>query len=373
MFYNSKKLIDEKVLQQYFFEQFMMADSSQRSILLPKNYRTNYSKTEQIKALHPEVVIGVTSKNQKHITDFVLYPAGNQSKLNIEIKWNVQDFEKQIERFEFYDGTKGKGFVVAMDDGKNQNEFVLDPKGNKTNIPVVYLSQEDFKSWFSKNAYDVVSQALSVKLNTSPSRITGEKYWVIVIAKESLTHYKNHGKPHGIWAFKDRTNPKEIIKVLNNDYVVFVNLSCKPARMIFPDYRNKNFKPSDTSNAQSKDIEWHLNFVDIFKITKGYHLDFSDIGPYNGFDEKWMKSPIRKPENKNYTQFIKFSFDKNDKRQLSWNKSANIVADRKLFPEQNKGLVEFVNAVRDSLCVQGDVREISRLSFEALIQVTGKI
>lgn len=83
MFYNSKKLIDEKVLQQYFFEQFMMADSSQRSILLPKNYRTNYSKTEQIKALHPEVVIGVTSKNQKHITDFVLYPSGNQIKLNI--------------------------------------------------------------------------------------------------------------------------------------------------------------------------------------------------------------------------------------------------------------------------------------------------
>jgi len=373
MFYNSKKLIDEKVLQQYFFEQFMLADSSQRSNLLPKKYRNIFSNTASIKGLNPEVEIGVTSKGTKHITDFILYPVNKKNPtVNIEIKWNANDFEKQIERFEFYDGTKGQGYIVAMGNGNN-HEYILDKNGQPTNIPVVYIKQEDFKNWFSKNAYDVVSQALSIKLNTKPNRITGIKYWVIVIVNASLNHYQKHGRVKGIWAFKDRSNPKEIMKILAEDYVIFVNLSCNPARMIFPMHRNQNFQPGINSQVKSKDISWHLNFVDIAKVSNGYHLNFEDKPPYDGFDEDWMTQNPRKPEEKDYTQFIRFAFDKYDKFQLFWNKNSNVKVYRKYFHESNEGHVEFCDAVRDSLCVQGDAREISKTTFDSILQILNKI
>ena len=244
MFYNSKKLIDEKVLQQYFFEKFVLSDSNQRKDLLPKKYKNKYSKTSDIKGLHPEVTLGKTSKNSNHITDFVLYPSTNTSlpKLNIEIKWNAKDFFKQYERFDFYNGIKGEGYLVAMKDSDNLGGFVINKNGKKTNIPIVYLNLDDFKSWFSKNAYNIVSQSLSIKLNIKPNRMTGPKYWVVNLGKESLDNYYRNGKINGIWAFKDSKNPKNIMKILEDDYIIFLQTSCNPGRMIFPQYKNKKYK-----------------------------------------------------------------------------------------------------------------------------------
>ncbi len=49
MFYNSKKLIDEKVLQQYFFEEPMLAKANQLKRRIPQKYQQYYSSLKQVK------------------------------------------------------------------------------------------------------------------------------------------------------------------------------------------------------------------------------------------------------------------------------------------------------------------------------------
>ena len=160
MFYNSKKLIDEKVLQQYFLEIFMLADAPKRKTLLPSKYRLGYCKSNEIKGLQPEVNLGKVGENI-HITDFVLYPMDSTklSKINIEIKWTKKDFENQSWRFPYYDGTASEGFVVCMkEDGSINEEYIVDKNTQKpTKIPVVYLDIEKFKNWFTIYAYNIVS------------------------------------------------------------------------------------------------------------------------------------------------------------------------------------------------------------------------
>ena len=116
VFYNSKKLIDEKVLQQYYFESFMLADSNSRKKLLPEKF-FGHAPTNIIKGLNPEVAIGAKTSGGVHYTDFVLYPMPkkNLPTLNIELKWSIQDFERQSERFPHYNGEISNGFVVALE------------------------------------------------------------------------------------------------------------------------------------------------------------------------------------------------------------------------------------------------------------------
>lgn len=184
MFYNSKKLIDEKVLQQFYFECFMLADAPLRKKLLPEKY-LEYAATNAVKGLNPEVRVGEKTDGGAHITDFVLYPmpSTSLSKLNIELKWNVKDFEKQPERFLHYDGRISKGFVVALQDENYSPKFVGDNQ-----IPTVYLCPEEFKKWFTKKSYGIVSQALANKTGSKPSRLSGEKFWVVCIVSASEEH-----------------------------------------------------------------------------------------------------------------------------------------------------------------------------------------
>ena len=174
MFYNSKKLIDEKVLQQYFFECFMLADSAERRRLLPEQFR-DYAASSTLKGLDPEVEVGRDENGRGHITDFVLYPMPSTGlpTLNIEIKWHAKDFRKQQNRFCFYDGRKGRGFVVALHTGADEPSFLGSP-GHE--IGVVYLDPDHFKKWFSLNANAIVSQALATKLGTKPERQTGRPF-----------------------------------------------------------------------------------------------------------------------------------------------------------------------------------------------------
>lgn len=71
MFYNPKSLIHEKVLQQYYFESFLLCDPSVRKGLLPDIYWKYYLATNEIKGLHPEVNLGKTKKTK--ITLLILY------------------------------------------------------------------------------------------------------------------------------------------------------------------------------------------------------------------------------------------------------------------------------------------------------------
>ena len=112
MFYNSKSLIDEKVLQQYYFEKVMLAKAESFRLLIPPQYHELYSNSAKIKTLQPEVKLA-----SGHITDFVLYPINGhaEKKLNIEIKWQAEKFLSEEGRFPFYNGEKEEGFLVCFD------------------------------------------------------------------------------------------------------------------------------------------------------------------------------------------------------------------------------------------------------------------
>jgi hypothetical protein len=373
MFYNSKKLIEEKVLQQYYFERFMLADAKGRRGLLPTRYRDTYSLSDNVKCLHPEVSIGKTSKGTNHKTDFVLYPMPSKGldNLNIEIKWSKKDFENQDERFEYYDGKKGKGFVVALKEREHEH-YIINPKDKReTDIPVVYLDVESFKKWFSRYSFDIVSQSLSNKLGIPPQRLTGSKYWVVGIPNSAKDHYFNHGRKSFIWAFKDRKIPRNIMNIMQEDYIVFVYLNyCKPGRMVYPYYKkSRKIKTSRGDIVNSDDINWSIGLLDIFRISKGYHLDFSSKSPYHGFDESWMAKSKQLPQEKEYTQFIRMKYDSDDSFQHLWDKTKSFTLEQKLFPAEDYRLTEFVDSIRKSFNSQGDAIEISRNSFEGLTQL----
>jgi hypothetical protein len=372
VFYNSKKLIDEKVLQQFYFECFMLADSASRKKLLPEKYLA-YAATNAVKGLNPEVRVGEKTGGGAHITDFVLYPMPNTnlSKLNIEMKWNVKDFEKQPERFPHYNGESSQGFVVALKDDNYSPEFVGDNQ-----IPTVYLCPEEFKKWFTKKSYGIVSQALANKTGSKPSRLSGEKFWVVCIVGASEEHYLHHGKPQDIWAFRDNNNPKNIMNILDGDYVVFVRFDhCEPGRAVYP-YGikpNTKFSKSRGGYLNNAQISWALNLIDIRKVNKGYHLNYTSKSPYHGFDEKWLETSEQSPEQKNYTQFITFNKPNGDHFEYNWNCPDGTKLDRKLFTDEKTETVSFVNSVRASMNTRGDAVEISRSSFESILHLVGTL
>ena len=85
MYHLNRRFIDEKVMQQYYFEKFMNGDSLTRRSLLPEN--GNFSKYEtqsETKILHPEVRIA-----KGFNVDFVLYPIDQSEFVYIELKFEL--------------------------------------------------------------------------------------------------------------------------------------------------------------------------------------------------------------------------------------------------------------------------------------------
>jgi len=193
-----------------------------------------------------------------------------------------------------------------------------------------------------------------------------------VLASSSKKHYFEHGRKKGIWAFKDRKVPKNIMKILQGDYVVFVCFkTIKPGRAIHPFYKGNKIitEPKRGIKLNTKDIFWSISLLDSFRVSKGYHLDFTSKSPYEGFDETWKNKKVQLPAEKEYTQFIRMKRDKKDPFQYYWEKPEGFALDRKLFPASDERLLEFVKAMRISYNTQGDALDISRGSFEALIQL----
>ena len=366
MFYNSKKLIDEKVLQQYFFEKFMLANAREMKTLLPAKYHAFYPDIRSRKGLQPEVILGRATNERIHKTDFVLYPTvATSKKLNIEIKWKKDDFEKW--RYPYYDGTYGDGFVVCLESSYDKN----DDKITGTNIPVVYLDRHDFEKWFAMNAQTIISQALSNKLGVPPHRLTGRKYWVVSVSNEALDHYVNFGREKFIWAFRNNASPRNIMNILEGDYIIFFNLSyCHPGRMLVPDYTNKDYIIPTRRGGQVKsgEIRWAIGLTDVYQVKKGYHLNFGNSDLYKGFEKNnWDKTP----DTKDYTQYITFYNNSNndDRFQYRWPDNTNKVLPRELFPNTNANLKELVIAFSQSLNHIGDAKEISFTAFQAFMQL----
>lgn len=349
----------------------MLADSTERKNMLPNKYKRNYSNSSQLKGIHPEVKLDKIG-DKSHITDFVLYSMDKSLRnLNIEIKWKSKDFE--IWRYPYYDGTIGEGFLVCLKDYDGDCEdFVIDKKANKkTEIPIVYLDTEDFKRWFTVNSYNIISQALANKLKIKPNRLTGRKYWVVTLPKESMNHYINFGRKKYIWAFRDNNNPRNIMNILEDDYIIFVHFNhCNPGRMVYPLYdENKEIETSRGGIVLSKDITWSIGLIDIFKIQKGYHINYSNDELYTGFDEEWTRKGAINPKEKDYTQFIKFEYNDKDYYQYYWNKSLGFNLDRSIFDGNNAQISELISAMRTSLNTRGDAIEITHEAFQSLIQI----
>lgn len=372
MFYNSKKLIDEKVLQQYYFEEFMLADSTLRRQLLPERF-AKYAPTDVVKGLNPEVRVGEKSTSGSHVTDYVLYPmpGSGLEKLNIELKWRVKDFENQPERFRHYNGDVSEGFVVAIRD-----DAYAPPTVDGGRISTVYLDARRFTSWFTRKSHSIVSQALANKLGFPPARLTGARYWVVCIVRASESHYLKHGRPNNIWAFRDNNSPRNIMNVLDGDYVAFVRLgSCDPGRAVYPWATKAGtvFKKSRGGHLRNTDISWTLDLVDIRRVERGYHLNYSDRSPYGGFDEDWMSTVERLPEHKNYTQFITFAKPDEDYNTHMWEHRAGTLLDRRDFPDDSPGALGFVNALRASMNTRGDAVPMSRESFETVLRLVSEL
>lgn len=354
MFYNSKKLIDEKVLQQYYFETFMLADKAARLKLLPEKFK-DYAPDSAVKGLNPECKAGDAAGGSNHYADFVLYamPKTGYSPINIEIKWNIEDFEKQPLRFNYYNGVAANGFVVAV---RTEGEVCKDSVDNGR-IPVKYINADDFRQWFVKNAYLVASQAISNKFGLKPERQTGPRYWVIYVANAALHHYQMHGRTKHIWAFKDNNNPKNIMNILHRDIVIFVGLKYLKT--------GRNPQAYD-AKTKIQENEWGIDLLDVRIVSDGFHLNYSNKGPYGCFDEPWVQhgktTGQYPPETKAYTQFITFMKPKLNDAQYFWRPTKNVL-EQKLFSTRQAEAREFVDAFRKSMNDSGDAREISAGAF----------
>lgn len=374
-----KKLIDEKVLQRYYFECFMKATPNYRKSLLPKEFCDSYSKDEYIKGLIPEHTFTTEIESKiDHRADFVLCPnlKYNKDILNVEIKWNKKDFENQTKRFKFYNGELGKGYVVCLDIEKQNSYNYILYKDEPTNIPVVYLDTEKFKNWFIINSENIINQSLATKFNYKLIRPSGKKYWVIALSSnESYSNYKLHGrKNERIWAFKDSINAKNIIDIREDDYIIFARVeNIRPYnRQIYPYSTNpeKEFGTGrkDRKTCKSSLIDWDIVLIDILKVHKGHHINTTYKSPYDVFEDNYNKSQAT-IYTKNYTQFIKLSYSSEDPYQYFYDDKKNIQLNRKLFPERNEHLLSFVELLRDSYNEKGDAREITSEAFLSVVRL----
>ena len=357
MFYNSKKLIDEKVLQQYYFEQFMTATLPERAALLPPNYRAAYAPTTSVKVLRPEVSIA-----KGFTVDFVLYhrDRGKHPPLNIELKWRTSDFAREQGRHRWFDGSSGNGFVVAL----------KDDAAPAPNIPFVRLSPTHFQEWFVNHSSTIVAQTLYRKLGHRFVRPNGSRYWLVYIGEASLDHYLNSALTQGVWAYKDRNPAKNIMRMMADDFVVFVRQEfSRPSRLFVADDEPNDEDRRSAHNRRlypNSDIAWALASVDVFRIIEGYHLNFSNQSPYGVFEApSWRKSAT--PETKEYTQFIRFDNTGAEGGYL-WAAHAppGHCLDRKLFPARVVPLKRFVEATRRACANRGDVVEIAEPTYRAV-------
>jgi hypothetical protein len=354
MFYNSKKLIDEKVLQQYFFERFMTTTTSERRRLVPEVFNNTHSLTTTVKVLRPEVKL-----TDNFIVDFVLYPTNGGTPLNIEVKWKSSDFVRQTNRHEWFNGQSGLGFLVVL---KNDATTLPD------NIPVICLEVDDFQDWFIENSATIVAQALHRKFDTPIISHSGPSNWLIYVGSKSKEHYCGPALANGIWAFKDRNPPNRTMRIVAGDNILFVRAkSSAPPRMFVPDNEPEKTERTSTHNQrlyENDEIQWALSDIDCFRVREGYHMDFSNTAPYNVFESaEWRANAI--PELKEYTQYIRF--DPNHSAYIFSNEApAGHLLTRRLFPHKSESLRHFVRALRTAAANRGDVVQISNATMEAV-------
>jgi hypothetical protein len=397
------KLIREKVVQQYYFEKFLCGKAKK---MLPKSGEFDrYTISDNVKMLHPEQDIVTKAEADAegfegaYKPDFILYPSKKSLEelnevVNIEIKWKASAFSKETIRHPWFKGDEllgriQRGFVVAFKDDRKKDDddnFINWPDDSEGNpIDLVILDEKDFGDWFVNNSNNIVDQALSAEDLTYSRRIP--RYWVIYLSGQrtdansetALDNYKRFGKTGKKWAFSDIKNSADLMPIAKGDYAIFINFSKGPAN-------RQVMRPRSVG-------EWYIGLCDIFRITTGYHHDFSE-GCFE--DEEWRdnmeplkRGKSRKHEDgttfsaadlnnertlfltKEYTQFFKFSTNDDEKgKTWDWDSKGppGRTLSHKSFQYSNENHRNFVTQLSKAFGSQRP-REISKSSFRALHQL----
>jgi len=368
MYHLNRRFIDEKVLQQYYFEKFMTGEKDDRLMLLPNEaFFTKYAENNVFKVLHPEVKIRSKGPglSKGFIVDFVLYPAKNKNEyVYIEMKYNLSSLNtpeaKKLRhpllKKNTINGRESRGFVVVLvDDSTPKKPFPND-------IPVVKLIFEDFAEWYLNNSIKMIDQ-LRAKLlpEHKPIRRRVPRNWVVYIGKKGKAqsnNYHNQALKKGVWAFQDSRNPKELLALEVFDRIIFVQFSGWKdgyQRKIIADGETDpeilRIKSSTSKNrgklVDESQITFTIDQIDIFELTKGYYTDFKD----DSFEKNpWKKLPngnekekLEKASSKEFTQYVAF-----DKSHGTLWARGNAGIDRSEFKATDSEEKEFIDAARES-------------------------
>ena len=365
VYHLNRRFIDEKVMQQYYFEKFMNGDRSIRRSLLPVN--GNFSKYEtqsETKILHPEVKIG-----KEFNVDFVLYPIDQSEFVYIELKFelsklNTKDAKKKRHRLlkpGKSNGRPSRGFVVVFNDD--------DPYW-PNEIDVVKLEWDAFAKWYVKNSPKLADQLIQ-KISPGEKRFRHHppRNWVVYVGTDAEHHFHHGALKKGKWAFKDKKKPLNLMDIERGDNIVFVQCrEIKPSRKPISS-GEKRADVLTITNHRSKRVGQVINDkeaffkitrIDIFEIDKGYYLDFSS----KTFEEQnWQKnqgflSTIDRFSKKEYTQFISFDSNAKSENSYKWKRGeAHLYRDdfRYIDPSER----EFIDALRVAINNNGHPHTIS--------------
>ena len=161
------------------------------------------------------------------------------------------------------------------------------------------------------------------------------------------------------------------MNILEDDYIIFVNFAaCRPGRKIIPQYMNpdKEVPTVRGGSVKSRDIDWTIGFTDIYKVKRGYHLNFGSKPLYSGFESvSWDQQAMTKE----YTQFITLQNNQqsSDILQFSSMFDHQPKLSREHFPENSAELCEIVSEFSQSLNNRGDAIEVSYAAFQAFHQL----
>lgn len=366
-----KSLLNEKVLQYYYRQIFITSSEKERKNLLPDIYY-EYSIERNFKGLIPENTFS-SNKKTDHRADFILCPSlkSNLKLLNIEIKWNKCDFEKQPTRFKYYNGIEAYGYVVDINNNPTEKDnYILNTK-----IPVVHLNPEYFRKWFIVNADFIINNTLNTKNLNNINWLRPTKYWVISLVKESYDNYITVGYKNKIWSFADTATSKNISNIQVDDYIIFIRVdNVTPThRQIYPYNNNPKFlyktDRKDRKSTESSKINWDITLINILKVTTGWHINYTYSKPYNVFENNNKGELDLNINSKKYTQFIRYNYSYMDDFQFFHEPSDNLKLNRKLFDHDITEHNLLIEAIRSSYNKQGDAREITYETFITLLRI----
>lgn len=359
----SQKLINEKTIQRYIFEELNYGNKDVLKEFYPDRILKSLDN-RKIKVIIPEykleckIVKDGKEQLLNTITDFrIIY--NDNSAHNVEVEWITSRFAEHKQ--EVYDNfyKNGKGFLIVLDDDSSDNSKV----SYIDNSDVKRISAEKFAYWYASKSKHIVDETIR---NYVPNYIPkNQRVWLIYLpssgaySKNSMSDYLTCGRKKGKWAFTYSNKGKHmanILEICSGDIAVFI--------------WGLNMLNGTHQRQISINNDWYVSGVDLANITKGYYCDFGD----DTFEsDEWKANRIT--ENKEYMHY--FNFDR--KFLFTSIENRNIKSEQKiLYKDSIKGITNrqsdlegVIEQFAWSLNNQGAPAEISINQLNAIIKHLG--